>query len=163
MTANSIRRKASPKRGGTTPASVAPLREWESHYPDYPNLFDDDHLADHAAILKRFIERVRAGKPVPKRTLRLLAERFYLVLIGAHWDEAFPLPGRELPQTWGVRHPKDERDLALYCEVANLIHSGVRVAAAIQAVSTAKAASFETVRAAYYAWRKRLSNSGPNK
>lgn len=162
----------------------APLRPWESEYPSYPNLLNDDCLADcdaifaavrdapddrgpnqletefelfDAAMLTRFIERTKAGEQVEPFIMRFLVSAFSKVLFGAAWDEAIQLPGRQLPDTWGPHAPLDQRDLHLYCVTENKRSDGISVTTAIRETAEENSVSFETARAAYYNWRARFS------
>ena len=171
------------KAGGADKKPPKELREWESGYPDYPDLTCDEAVRDMeavldrldqgdyieegadlvtAAVLHRFCKLVFSRSEVDQRTLEFLANRISVVLAGAHWDERFHLPGRELPATWHGMHPNDQRDLHLYCEVENRRRSGGKVTEIMNEVAKTEAASFETVRAAYYTWRARLNESLSN-
>lgn len=163
---------------GEGAAKAAPMREWESEYPEFPDLIGDQRLSDcdaifrevasddmsqgvenlfHAAILTRFIQRVATGESVERFIMKFLADAFSKALAGAVWDEVIRLPGRHLPVQWGVRAPLDERDLRLFCAIENRRIGGVAVTAAIEETAVENAVSFETARSAYYKWRSRLS------
>jgi len=166
----------------------APLRTWESEYPSYPNLLEHEYLADcdaifdevrswnkesekdsassafelfHAAMLTRFIERTTAGEQVEFFILRFLVSAFSKALLGAAWDEVIRLPGRELPNTWGVRAPLDQRDLRLYAAIKKKRSAGINVTTAIRETAGEHSVSFETARTAYYNWRTRFSKKAP--
>lgn len=146
--------------------------------PDYPDLLGDDRLHDcdaifaevraenageqavdlfHAAVLTRFMGRVNKGEPVEPFIMQFLANAFAKVLAGAVWDEVIQLPARELPPGWGVRSPKEERDLRLFCEIVSRRSDGEAVTKAIADVASESAVSYETARAAYYEWSKRFA------
>ena len=160
--------KQPPKKGA---AKAAPLRQWESRYPEYPNLLDDPAVADtdavlsaavsgeywamerlHAALMLQFVRQVNAGEHIETRHCKLIASALSKVLLGAAWEEAFRLPGREMGDGWDALHPLDLRDLAIYHDVES--REG-RTTERIRDVASAHAVSFETARAAYYAWKSR--------
>lgn len=174
--------KAGAKRKSSAPAA---MRAWEMKYPDFPNLFAGAQLDDcdaifakagqllgnrvlsgtaapdsawelqHAAILYRFAERVHAGEAVEPFILDFLARAFMDVLHGMPWDDAIRLPGRPLPPEWQTMHPKDQRDALLFWAVSARVDAGSKVMEAINAVAADRNASMQTVRSAYYRWKKR--------
>ncbi|KQY51196.1 hypothetical protein [Lysobacter sp. Root494] len=178
------------KAGKESPA----LRAWELKYPDLPNLFADDKLEDcdeifrqlstdlgsrwaagaglpwpldyhHAAILRRFAERVHAGEEIEPFILEFLADAFWSVLHGMPLDDAIRLPGRPQPPEWHTRHPMDQRDFEMHLDVCELIAAGHNTTVEDETSAFAVAAkkwnkSPQTVRAAYYAWKKRLEAEG---
>lgn len=160
-------------------SSAKSLRKWESEYPKYPNLIRDEGIADmdkvflaiqegkgigentelyDAAILHRFCSMTYEDKIPDRWICEWIADRVFAVLAGAVWDERFSLPGRSLPESYGVRHKLDNRDLNLYCMVKNMVNTGAAVTKALSEVAESQCHSLETVRAAYYDWKIRLSD-----
>ncbi|MBW8373619.1 hypothetical protein [Stenotrophomonas sp.] len=155
------------------------LRKWEGEYPDHPDLtcenvisamelvflavkegradYENKELHD-AAILHRFCTMTYASKVPDKWICEWMADRVFAVLAGAVWDERFSLPERALPESYGVRHKLDDRDLKLYCAVQNMVNAGVAVTKALSEVAQSEFCSLETVRAAYYDWKNRLAD-----
>lgn len=163
----------------------ATLRKPKKERPEYPNLFASDELENvdaifreigeqylggmlsahkselpqfrlhHAAILKRFSDRVFAGEEVDPFILKFLARAFEGVLHGMHWDEEIYLPGRELPAEFYMMHDLDRRDLQLHRKVAFKVEEGIDVTKAIEAVAQDQNHSNSTVRSAYYVWKIR--------
>lgn len=187
--------KAGAKRKVAT--ALPAMRHWDLKYPDFPNLFSNDKLEDcdaifrqagqflgssvlsgdagkpwehhHAALLCRFAERVHAGEEIEPFILKFLAAAFWNVLHGMPLDDAIRLPGRPRPPEWQTIHPKDQRDVALFFDVSELIEGGKKVTDAINAIAKTRNLSMETVRKAYYDQKKRdqhgreISNSQDDK
>lgn len=155
---------------------LPPLKEWESQYPEYPDLIGSGELDDpdaiiqafldnddrsahelfHAAMLRKFCNQVIANEPVDRWILGVLTDTFHYILRGAAWEERLHLPGREMPPEWGPYSPKDNRNLQIFCDAENMRRDGVEITKALEQVAADRNVSFETARAAYYEWRKRL-------
>lgn len=154
---------------------------WESKYPNYPDLTCEqalkgmegaiervgagtgtelDHEIYWAALLYQFCKQVWAGD-IEQWILSALAEEIHFVLAGAPWEERFPMPGREPPEDWDYRSPKERRDRKMFMDVARLIQDGRKVTDAIGAVAVQWCLSFESVRAAYYAEKQKLKDALP--
>lgn len=115
----------------------------------------DNELFD-ACMLDRFISRVYAGESVEKWILEALANAFAKMLMGGEWNDEIRLPGRPMTP---IRSARDQRDLEIYCDVANALKGGVAVVSAIEQVAASKSVSYETARAGYYRWRDWLSKN----
>lgn len=144
---------------------------YESKYPDYPDLTTEearDELAAvwasansssplwQAAILNEFQRAVAAKEPLHPWILEFLHTKFHFVLSGTAWDDAFRLPERSIPDDWNVLSPKQQRDMELFVGVAKKVEGGDKTTEAIAEVAKERHASFETVRAAFYAWGKQI-------
>jgi hypothetical protein len=64
-----------------------------------------------------------------------------------------------MPPEWNVRSPKDQRDLEIFCDAENLRRGGIEITKALEVVAGQRCVSFETARAAYYAWRASLKET----
>jgi len=118
-----------------------------------------DHEQFCACIMDRFTRAVYAGELIEPWILQTVANRFTEVLAGGEWCDAFPLPGRP---TTPIRPWRDQRDLEIYCSVANAVRAGSAVTAAIVSAAADATVSFESARNAYYKWKKQLSKNAPD-
>lgn len=118
---------------------------------------EEDHELFGACMLDRFITRVHSGEPVEQWILESLANTFCKILLGGEWNDELLLPGRT--QT-PIRPWRDDRDLRIYCDVANTVNSGnMDVTDAITQAAAEHAVSFETARAGYYRWKNSISKN----
>lgn len=158
----------------------APFRDWTPLRPQYPDLTTDQaRAASRAAMARheageerwedirlieaervhRFCDHVFEGAQIDVESLEKIASALYGVLMGAHWDEQFLLPGRDHPLGWTM-HPKDDRDMRIFMRTAHLIRRGESVVQAIQASADEMNTSYETARAAFYRWKKAMGGVG---
>lgn len=116
-----------------------------------------DHELFDACVLDRFITRVHSDEPVEPWILERLANTFCKILLGGEWNDELRLPGRT--QT-PIRPWRDDRDLRIYCDVANAVNIGkMSVTDAITQAADEHAVSFETARAGYYRWKEQISKN----
>lgn len=122
---------------------------------------DEDWELFNACLLDRFISRAFAGEQLEPWIASALANAFYKVLSGGEWNAEIRLPGEPRPQ---IRPWREQRDLEIYCEVANANNiEGINVTDAIRSAADNAAVSYETARAAYYKWKGQLSKNSHNK
>jgi len=145
---------------------------YESKYPDYPDLTTEDARSElaavwaardsssplwQAAVLSEFQRAVAAGEAIDPWVLRFLHTQLHWVLSGSAWDDAFRLPNRSIPDEWNILSPKQQRDMDLFIGVAKKVEGGEKTTEAIAEVAQERNTSFETVRAAFYAWGKQVN------
>jgi hypothetical protein len=148
---------------------------YTSEYPDYPDLTTDEarselasvwissdssHPLWHAAILNEFQRATAAREPVNPWILGFLHTQFHWVLSGSAWDDAFRLPDRAVPPEWNALSPTQQRNADLFVDVARAVEDGRKTTEAIASVAQEHNTSFETVRAAFYDWGKKVDWRG---
>lgn len=111
--------------------------------------WDHDHF--DAAMMYRYCQRVHAGEDVEPWIMAALANAFFKVLAGGEWRAEIRLPDRE-PEP--IRPWRQQRDLEIFCAVANAAADGHDITHAIDHVANVFNVSYPSARNAYYTWRK---------
>ncbi|MDO8272791.1 MAG: hypothetical protein Q7U82_12895 [Gammaproteobacteria bacterium] len=120
---------------------------------------ETDHELFDGCLLDRFVTRAFARETLEPWIAEYLANAFYKVMSGGDWDAEIHLPGRPRPSAFAWR---EQRALEIYCEVTNAVNQeGQGITEAISAAADRTAVSYETARADYYKWRRKLSKKIP--
>lgn len=114
----------------------------------------DDCRHYWASLLRLFVASIDAGEPVAEGVLLELRRAFFDVLGGKVWEDAIPLPGREFKEEWYAYSSRERRDMALCDKVRTRVKFGAKVTDAMMQVALDTNHSYETVRAAHYAWKQ---------
>lgn len=108
-------------------------------------------------MIEHFMDSVYKGEAPRYFVMHALANAFFEVLQGGRWENAFPLPWTKFPLHLTEI---ENRDLEIYCEVENALHTdpSAEVTKLIDDAAKRWCVSVPTAKGAYYKWRNELKS-----